>query len=80
LKDSLEIERRLKDITGMTAVFQAMSTDEPVDRLYHVKPWKLLGESKPIESLTNPNISHKWYTLIRMLEHLRKFGAFAPLS
>jgi hypothetical protein len=81
LKDSAEVERRLKDITGMTAVFQAMSADAMVDGLYHVKPWKLLGERKPIESLSNPNISHKWFTLLKVLEHLQSFGAYErPLA
>lgn len=79
LRDSAEVERRLKDITGMTAVFQAMSAQ--AGEFYHVKPWKLLGERKPIQSLSNPNISHQWFTLLNVLEHLQKFGEYrTPLS
>lgn len=81
LKDSKEVERRLKDYTGMSAVFQAMSAGAQGGGYHHVKPWKLLGERKPIDSLHNPNVSHQWFTLMNVLGHLQKFGPYqTPLS
>ena len=81
LKDSGEVERRLRDYTGMSAVFQAMSRGTGNGGQHHVKPWKLLGESKPVDSLHNPNVSHKWFTLMNVLGHLQRFGPYqTPLS
>jgi hypothetical protein len=81
LEDSEEVERRLKDITGMTPVFQAMSGDAQAGGHYYVQPWTLLGERKPIISRRHPSVSHQWYTLLNVLEHLHKFGEYkTPLS
>jgi tetratricopeptide (TPR) repeat protein len=82
LKDSGEVERRLKKVEGMTTIFRAMSPGLRDGGYYHVQPWTLLGEPKPIESLHNPNESHQWFTLMNMLGLLREmFGPYkTPLG
>jgi tetratricopeptide (TPR) repeat protein len=82
LKNSAEVERRLKTYEGMSDVFQAMSGDPRDDGYYHVRPWTLLGEEKPIPSPHNANETHQWHTLMLVLARLAKrFGPYsAPLE
>jgi hypothetical protein len=81
LKNSEEVERRLKKYKGMSAIFRAMSGDPRDGGYYHVRPWTLLGERRPIPSPHNANETHQWYTLMNVLGHLQEFGPYqAPLS
>jgi subtilisin family serine protease len=82
LRDSGEVERRLKKVEGMTTIFRAMSAGIRDGGYYHVQPWTLLGEPKPIESLHTPNESHQWFTLRNMLGLLHEmFGPYkTPLG
>jgi hypothetical protein len=81
LKDSEEVERRLKKVEGMSEVFLAMCGRDVQEGGYrHVKPWTILGEYGPVDS---PHVdeSRKWRALMDVLACLRKFGPWAgPLS
>lgn len=81
LKDSVEVEWRLKKYEGMSDIFQAMSGNVRDEGYYHVRPWTLLGEEKPIPSPHNVNETHQWFTLMNVLRKLRRFGEYKkPLS
>lgn len=81
LKDSAEVERRLKNVEGMSEVFLAMSGSPRDGGYYHVRPWTLLGEHKPIPSPHNANETPKWHALMAVLSHLHRFGPYEkPLS
>jgi hypothetical protein len=80
LKNSEDIERRLRKYKGMSNIFRAMSGDLRDGGYYHVRPWTLLGERRPIASAHMVNETHKWFTLMRALDNLREFGPFSPLS
>jgi hypothetical protein len=81
LKNSEEVERRLKKYKGMSAIFRAMSGDPRDGGYYHVRPWTLLGERRPIPSPHNAHETHQWYTLMNVLGHLQEFGPYqTPLS
>ena len=74
-----DVERRLKKVEGMSAVFLAMSEEPRDGGFYNVRPWMLLGEAKPIASKHNVGETHKWYVLrnILGLQGLRAFGPYA---
>jgi hypothetical protein len=74
-----DVERRLKKVEGMSAVFLAMSEQPRDGGFYHVRPWELLGEPKPISSKNNVDETHRWYTLRNLLglKGLRAFGSYA---
>lgn len=59
-----DVEKRLKKVEGMSAILQAMSGESQDGVYYPVRPWILLGESKPIPSRHNANETHKWHALI----------------
>jgi len=82
LKDSVEVEQRLRTYEGMSDIFKAMSGDRRGDGHYYVRPWTLLGQAEPIDSLHNVNETHQWYTLMHVLECLaERFGKYpAPLA
>ena len=69
-----DVERRLKKVEGMSAVLLAMSAKPRDGGYYHVRPWSLLGQSKPIPSKDNVGETHKWHALLKVLEPLRPFG------
>ena len=71
-----EVERRLKKVEGMSAVLLAMGGESRDGGFYHVRPWKLLGESKPILSKNNVGETHKWHALMNVLRHLDRFGPY----
>ncbi|GAB7326550.1 hypothetical protein MBLNU13_g10535t1 [Cladosporium sp. NU13] len=71
-----EVERRLKKVEGMSAILLAMSGEPRDGGFYHVRPWKLLGESKPIPSKNNVGETHKWHALMNVLRHLDIFGPY----
>lgn len=81
LKDSFEVEQRLRTYEGMSDIFKAMSGEHRDGGYYHVRPWTLLGQEEPIESPHNANETHQWYTLMHVLQRLAKrFGKYpAPL-
>jgi hypothetical protein len=72
-----DVERRLKKVEGMSAVLQAMSGEPQGGVYYHVRPWILLGKSKPIPSKHNVGETHKWHALMNVLRHLDAFGPYA---
>lgn len=71
-----EVERRLKKVEGMSAVLLAMSGEPRDGGFAHVRPWKLLGKSKPIPSKNNVGETHKWHALMNVLRHLDIFGPY----
>lgn len=73
----MDVERRLKKVEGMSAVLLAMSGEARDGGYYHVRPWTLLGESKPIPSKHNVGETHKWHALMNVLRHLDAFGPYA---
>jgi hypothetical protein len=79
-KNSEDIERRLQRYEGMSNIFRAMSGDLQDGGYYHVRPWTLLGERRPIASAHMANETHKWDTLLRAIADLRDFDSFPPLS
>ena len=80
LKDSEEVERRLRKVEGTSDVFLAPSGGARDGGYYHVRPWTLLGEDKPIPSPHNANETHKWFTLMAVLKVVRRFGPYPELS
>lgn len=81
-KDLKEVERRLKTVEGMSDIFMAMSKGATDGGYCHVTPWKLLGEKKPIDIVhQNVNETHKWFTLMKILEILHpRFGKYSEES
>lgn len=80
LRDSQEVERRFRTVEGMSDIFLAMSGTPRDDGHYHVRPWTLLGEDKPMVSPHNANETHKWFTLMAVLKVVRRFGDYPELS
>lgn len=76
LTDSTEVEKRLKQHLGMSDVFRAMSGMARDEGYFHVRPWTLLGFDKPFPSPHNVNETHQWFTLMRVLGYLRRFGDY----
>jgi hypothetical protein len=72
-----DVERRLKKVEGMSDVLLAMSGEPRDGGYYHVRPWILLGKSKPIPSKHNVGETHKWHALMNVLRHLDAFGPYA---
>jgi hypothetical protein len=72
-----DVERRLKKVEGISAVLLAMSAEPRYGGHYHVRPWILLGKSKPIPAKHNVGETHKWHALMNVLQHLRAFGPYA---
>jgi hypothetical protein len=72
-----DVERRLKKVEGMSKILTAMSGESRDGRYYHVLPWTLLGESKPISSKYNVGETHKWHALTNVLQCLKSFGPYA---
>lgn len=74
---SPKVEPCLKTYEGMSAVFKMMSSPPTAfgAEFYNVRPWRLLGKKGPPLSRPNePNESKQWYTLLKVVECLARFG------
>jgi subtilisin family serine protease len=72
-----KIEPCLKTYEGMSSVFKKMSSPPTASgtEFYNVRPWRLLGKKGPPLSRANePNESKQWYTLLKVVECLARFG------
>lgn len=75
--ESPKIEQCLRTYEGMAAVFKRMSSPSTAfgTEFYNVRPWTLLSKKgAPIWRTNEPNVSKQWYTLLKVVECLTKFG------